>query len=281
MPRKKEALTLSVPTGTKEKLEAIALKHDILWGKNPSPSGLVVAIASGELEVGQPFSLDAVRVKALRQAIKDLIDTGHVEEAQIIMTLLLERGNLETPLRQDLLKQVGQPMEAWRVRLNQLIQDKQPFHLAYCNSQGEYLEYTVRFAKILLYEGRMYLQIWCEETADSDGIPELQHNRCFRLDNRIQSILPIGGEWRDGLDEVKVQLHFKGRLLKAYESKEEDLSNEVIGALRRVVRRVSNPFWLYREVVHYFDDCEIIAPKNLRDRFQDKLRSLSQLYDLS
>ncbi len=279
MSRKKDTITLSIPPGAKENLEKLAGQHDIFWGKTPSPSGLIAAIASGELEVGKPFTLNEIRVSALRQAIKDLIDTGHIEAAQIVMSLLLERGNLETPLRQDLLKQIDQPMEAWRIRLNQLIQNKQPFHLSYCNSQGTYLEYTVQFAKVLPYEKRMYLQIWCEETEDSNDIPELKHNRCFRLDHRIQSILPISGEWRNDLDYVKVQLHFQGGLVKAYESKDEDLSNEIIGDVRQVIRKISNPFWLFREVAKYLNDCEIIAPENLRNQFKEKLRSLFQLYE--
>ena len=45
MPRKKETITLSIPPGTKEQLEAIARQLNITWGKEPSISGLIVAIA--------------------------------------------------------------------------------------------------------------------------------------------------------------------------------------------------------------------------------------------
>src|SRR6478672_1927407 len=117
MSRKKEALTLSVPPGTKEKLEAIARRLNIFWGKSPSPSGLVVAIAEQELQVGvghEAFTLNENQVKALHRATKLLIDAGKIEEAETINTLLLNQGDLEAPLRQALLQKQTQPIQAWR-----------------------------------------------------------------------------------------------------------------------------------------------------------------------
>lgn len=220
MSRKKETITLSIPPGTKEQLEAIARRLNILWGKEPSVSGLIVAIAQQQLEVGQPFTLNSNQVKALRQAIKDLIDAGHVEDARSIIALLVDRGNLEAPLRQSLLQQVNQPIRGWRREIDELRNKQQPFHLLYGNSQGQELEYTVRYAEIRFYEKRFYLLIWCEETADVENdipdLPELWHNRCLRLD-RIKSVLEISGDWRDKLDYLKVHLHFRGWLVKAYD----------------------------------------------------------------
>ena len=54
MPRKKESITLSIPPGTKAKLEAIADRLDIRWGKSPSTSGLLVAIAQGRYTLLPP-----------------------------------------------------------------------------------------------------------------------------------------------------------------------------------------------------------------------------------
>jgi hypothetical protein len=124
MARKKETLTLSVPPGTKEKLEDIAQRLDIKWGNNPSASGLVAAIALSQLEVGQPFSLDASQVKALQKATEVLVDSGSVEEAQILLSLLVNRGNLQAPLRQSLLQKVSQPTQAWRILVDQQIARK-------------------------------------------------------------------------------------------------------------------------------------------------------------
>ncbi len=281
MARKKETITLSIPPGTKEQLEELALRLNILWGKEPSVSGLIVAIAQQQLEVGQPFTLNYEQVNALRQATKDLIDAGHVESAQTILTLLLDKGKLETPLRQSLLKQVSNSSKGWRLEIDNLRNKKQPFHLLYRNSQDQELEYTVRYAEIRFYEKSFFLVIWCEETQDvektSPLLPELWHNRCLRLD-RIVSILPMSGDWRGQLDYLKVQLHFKKGLIKAYEPKEDDLEDEIKGEVRQVVRKVVNYFWLNREVRRYGKDCVIVSPENVRDLFKQELQELYNLY---
>jgi Predicted transcriptional regulator len=277
MARKKETLTLSVPPGTKEKLEDIAQRLDIKWGNNPSASGLVAAIALSQLEVGQPFSLDASQVKALQKATEVLVDSGSVEEAQILLSLLVNRGNLQAPLRQSLLQKVSQPTQAWRILVDQQIARKQPFHVVYTNSQKQQMEYTARYAEICFYEKRFYLQIWCDQTEDSQDVPELRHNRCLRLD-RINGILPIEGEWRGSLDFIEVYLHFKGWLANAYEDKLDDLDWKVVDGVKQVVRRVVNPFWLIREVFRYGQDCEIVAPDSVRERFKQEVTKLYQLY---
>ena len=283
MMRKKETITLSIPSGTKEQLEAIARRLNIFWGKDPSVSGLIVAIAQQQFEVGQPFTLNSTQVAALQQATRVLIDSGHIQEAQILLGLLLERGNLETPLRQSLLQQIGQPSEAWRMLVEQHINNKQPFRLLYRNKQGQELEFTVRYAEICFEEKHFYLEIWCEETEDikDTDFPQLIHNRCLRLD-RIKAIIPTGGQWREeGLDYLQVHLHFQRGMVKAYEPREKDRSNEVVGEVRQVVRQVSNPFWLIREVSRYGEDCVVMAPESVRDRLKQKLLSLCKQYDLA
>lgn len=283
MARQKESLTLSVPPGTKEKLEEIARQHDILWGESPSASGLVTAIAQNQLKIVKK-SLTEPQIKALRQAVKALIDVGQIEEAKSIITLLLIQGDTEAPLRQALLQQHTQSIQGWRDRVDEFIENKQPFRLQYRNSQKQELEFTVRYAEVIFYEKRFYLQVWCEETADAlattPDLPEVAHNRCFRFD-RIESIEPISGEWRGEFDYIKVYLHLQGWLANAYEPKLEDIENTVLGEVRQVVRRVVNPFWLIREVFRYGEDCIIVSPDSVRDRFIKKLQSLNQRYGLT
>jgi len=284
MSRKKETITLSIPSGTKEQLEEIARKLRIFWGKSPSVSGLLVAIAQQVFEVGEPFVLNPPQVAALQQAIGILKDSGFIEQAQTISSLLLERGQLEYPLRQLLLQQVSQPtMEAWRILTDQFRQNQQPFHLLYGNSQSQDLSFTVRYAEIGFQEKRFYLNIWCDETEDviDPDFPELIHNRCLRLD-RIKGVVPINGQWRhQGLDFLKVYLHFYGGMVKAYEAKPNDISNEAMRDVRQVIRNVSNPFWLIREVLRYGDECVIISPEKLRSHIKRKIIALGQHYDLT
>jgi len=283
MSRKKETITLSIPSGTKEQLEEIARRLGIFWGKSPSISGLLVAIAQQEFEVGEPFTFNSTQVAALQQAVRLLQDSGFVEQAQTISSLLLERGKLEPPMRQSLLQQVShQASEAWRILIDQLRQNQQPFHLLYGNAQGEDLSFTVRYAEIAFEEKRFYLNIWCDETEDikNPDFPELIHNRCLRLD-RIKGVVPVNGHWRrDGLDSLIVYLHFLGGMVKAYEPRPNDISNQVMGDVRQVERRVSNPFWLIREVMRYGEDCVVVSPENVRSLVREKLKTLCQRYDL-
>ena len=283
MPRKKDTITLSIPPGTKEKLEAIARRLNLLWGKDPSISGLIVAIAQHAVEVGKPFTLDSNQVNALQQAIEALNDAGQIGESQTILTLLLERGNLDASIRQSLLKQASKLLQAWRSQIDEYRQKQQPFYLFYENSQGEELQYTVRYAEPRFFDKRYYLLIWCEETEDVKNLipdlPELWHNRTLIFD-RIRLIVPASGEWREGLDHLKVYLHFRGGMVKSYERREDDLEDETIGDVRQVVRRVVNEFWLIREVLRYRQDCVIVSPQSMRDRLKQELLAMCRLYDI-
>ncbi len=184
-------------------------------------------------------------------------------------------------MRQYLLKQVSDSSKGWRLEIDNLIGKNQPFHLLYRNSQNQELEYKVRYKKIRFYEKRFYLLIWCEETQDVEDdipdLPEIWHNRCLRLDT-IVSILSMGGDWQGQLDYLKVQLHFKGWLVNAYETNNDDLEDEIKGEVRQVVRQVVNCFWLNREVRRYGKGCVIVSPKNVRDRFKQELQEIYSLY---
>lgn len=242
-----------------------------------------MAIAQAQVEVGQPFNFTKVQVQSLQQATKLLVDSGNIQGAQTLIGLLLERGNLETPLRQSLLQQVSQPSQAWGILVEEHINNQQPFSLLYFNAQKQELEYIVRYAEICFEEKRFYLQIWCEEIDDIDNtdFPELSHIRCLRLD-RIKAIVPINGYWRrEGLEFIKVYLHLQGGLIKAYEPKEKDISDEIVGEMRQVVRRVVNPFWLVREVLRYGKDCVIVSPESMRDRLKQEVRLLGAKYGMN
>ena len=152
----------------------------------------------------------------------------------------------------------------------------------YENAQDQKLIFTVRCAQFGFYEKRFYLDIWCDETEDispedQKDFPELIHNRCLRLD-RIRAIVPLEGEWRDGIDFITVQLHFKGEMVNAYESRSGDVKDEIVDGTRIVTRKITNHFWLVREVLPYGDNCNVVTPESIRQRIYTKLIKLLQNY---
>jgi predicted DNA-binding transcriptional regulator YafY len=237
-----------------------------------------VAIAQRQLEIGSVITLDPGQNTAIRQAVKLLVDSGRIADAQTLALFLLEHGNLETPLRQALLEQVSHPTESWRRVIDQQIKAKQPFHLLYEDSQNKQMEFTVRYGEIRFWEKRFYLEAWCEETEGSLNLPELIHNRCFRLD-RIINVLPASGDWQDRLEYIEVHLQILGRLVKAYEPKPDDITNEVKDDARYVVRRVSNTFWFIREILRYGEECIVLSPASVQNQLISKLKRLCEHYN--
>ncbi|NCJ06622.1 WYL domain-containing protein [Synechococcales cyanobacterium C] len=277
MPRKKETLTLSVPPGTKEKLDEIAAQLGFYWGKSPSSSALIAAIAAHDIHVEAPLIISSGLREALCQAVKHLRDAGQIELAKSVITLLLTYGQLAPPLRQSLIQQVSSPTEGWRLEIEAYIQHQQPFLLLYKDAQGQALELTVRHGEICFYERRFYLQTWCDQGLQSANLPELRHNRCLRFD-RIQGVLSTQGSWRGEFDTVKVKLHFKGVLAQSYEPKPQDLSQHLENGILCVERLVVNDFWLVREVLRYGANCEILDPKAMRDLIHKELLALLETY---
>ncbi len=104
-----------------------------------------------------------------------------------------------------------------------------------------------------------------------------------RLD-RIQgdtAIYPIQKTWKPELDFIEVEFHALRQLAFAYQTqKDSDLANDWhpnLPNIRRVIRKVSSTFWLFREVRCYGPDCAIVSPATLRDRFvQDLTATLAQ-----
>jgi predicted DNA-binding transcriptional regulator YafY len=281
MSRKKDTITLSIPPGTKEKLEAIARDLQILWGKEPSISGLIVAIAQQEVAIGQQFTFTKAHVQCLEKAIKLLVDTGSLGDARILVELLLAKATLTPEHRKTLFQHVSQPEGGWRMEIDRYCEQKQPFRLLYQTPQGENQEFTIRYAEIAFHDKRFYVDAWCEEVPNTPDYPELMHNRCFRLD-RIRAILPISGEWREiGLDSLLVQLHFYRGLVKAYEFRPgiDDREEIVSDKLRRLWRRTSSPFWLLKEIRGYGKDCEVVAPESVRRQAKEDARSMLANYD--
>jgi len=282
MGRKGQAITLSITDKEKEELAELARKFAMNWGDQPNISRLIKAIASHELKIAPNHDWEKSRLDALKQGIKALIDTGQPQVASQIANLLLERSELNYPDRLELEKLTKNPQLSWRLELDNYIQRQQPFKLTYQDPSERVWIFHVYHAQINRHDNRFYLDCWCQETEGNRDLPELQHNWCLRLDRITEAaIAPQSGKWHQGLDFVKVEIHLLKGLAFAYQAKSEDIVSELLPqAVKRVVKKVSNSFWFFREIQVYGEDCIIIEPEAIRQGFAEKIRQLLAHYQL-
>ncbi|MEM9218451.1 MAG: WYL domain-containing protein [Cyanobacteria bacterium P01_F01_bin.150] len=284
MSRKGKSITLSVSERDKAELETLALEFGMTWGDRPNISKLVEAIARKRLTIASNHDWSEQRITSLNKARNSLIDAGQIDDAVAIAHLLLERSELTLPVRQDLEQFVAKPAPAWRLEVERHIKKQQPFQLTYQDATERTWQFTIRHAEIAPHGTRQYLDCWCEETTGNQDLPELTHNWCLRLDRIADAaIMSIGGKWRDRLDTIDVEIHLHGRLAFAYESKTtKDVVNRWLPdapQTRQVVRRVSNTFWLIRELLPYGQYCEVISPGSVKVKIADEIRLMAKRYE--
>jgi hypothetical protein len=282
MSRKGKSITLSLQERDKEQLQAIATELGITWGDKPNISKLLEAIARRQLLVLPNNDWTTERIIALNQARVTLIDTGQIEAAQEIARLLLDRSELSIPLRQEVQNFIDSPTPLWRQEIDRYILRNQSFQLNYRDAAERIWTFTIRYARITPYENRQYLECWCQETEGSREIATLAHNWCLRLDRITDAMIaPLKLNWKPFLDTVEVELHLFGGLAFAYNRKQEDVADEWLvepQRLRRIVRPVSNTFWLIRDVLRYGADCVVVSPEDVRDRLRQEAIALAHLY---
>ena len=75
MSRKQESITLSLTPEHKAELEKISLEFGCLWGDKPNISGLMKAIADGELLLSRSGKPDKKERKLIKDAIASIQDT--------------------------------------------------------------------------------------------------------------------------------------------------------------------------------------------------------------
>jgi WYL domain len=284
MTRTGSAITLSLQERDKEALQQIALDLGITWGDKPNISKLIEAIARRQLLVLPNDNWTDARITALDAARKILLDNGKDQASRIIAELLVSRSEIKIPLRSELESFLTQPKPTWRKIIDQYIASNKPFELAYRDAADRAITFNVRYAIIESIEKRQYLQCWCEESAENEDLPPLNHNWTLRLD-RISdaAISPLKGKWYKGLENIPVTLHLHNRLAFAYEAKPNDLENDwhpEQSKVRRVVRSVPSTFWLFREVFPYGADCEVVSPPEVVAMFREKVDKLSDRYRL-
>ena len=282
MGRKGESITLSISDRNKSQLEELALELGMKWGDRPNISKLVEAIACKQIQISKNNDWSSDRLEALNRTLGLLIDYGEIHLAKAIANLLIERSEITSPLRRDIERFLDKPPEIWRQVLDRYIKQNQPFRLIYRDAAEHPHEFSIYYAKISPHDKRLYLDCWCAETTGSDDIEALRHNRCLRID-RIPAeaaITPIQGKWRSQLAQVTVTFQLSGKLAFAYKPKKDDIDDIWLHdyPIRQISRTVNSTFWFYREIMPYAEDCEIIEPNDVREKFKEKVRSLYAKY---
>jgi hypothetical protein len=284
MGRRGQSITLSLSESDKAQLEVLATEFGMTWGDRPNISKLVEAIARKHLTIAPNHDWTQERINTLNQARSTLMDVGRIEDALAIATLLLERGELTIPLRTELEQFMARPATALRLNIDHYIRRNQPFQLSYQDAAENIFHFHIYYASIVPHDERQYLDCWCEETNGDRNLPELEHNRCLRLDRITDAaITPIQGTWREeGLGTLAVEMHLHRGLAFAYRSKTtQDIENDWhpdLPQVRRVRRKITSPFWFTRDVLRYGKDCEVISPDSVRDRIKQEIQALYEFY---
>jgi hypothetical protein len=284
MGRKGDSITLSISDRDKTTLEQIALELGMMWGDRPNISKLVEAIARKQIQIAHNNDWSQERIGMLDRICNYLIDEGQIELARAIASLLCERSELTNPLRRDIENFLEQHPIPWRQTLDRYIHQQNPFKLLYRDAAENSWSFTIRHAAIVTHDRRQYLDCWCEESKGNLDIDELKHNRSLRLDRIPEAaITNAAGKWRSQLDKISVTIHLLGGLAFAYKAKPNDREDEWLSdrPVRQVVREINSTFWFMREILPYGEDCIIMAPDSVREKFMEKLRSLCQNYNIT
>lgn len=283
MPHKRSSITLSISDHEKAQLEQLALAFDQTWGEKPNVSKLLKAIARGKLRLAANHDWSRDRINTLSRILGWLKDTGQLLEALELAHLLLERSELNDPLRYEIQAWVDKPSMPWRLDLERCIRLQRPFRLIYQDAADRLWTFTVRHAVIERHEDRQYLDCWCDETEGNQDIEALQHNWSLRLDRIPEEavISRVEGCWQPELSHIHVEFHLLRGLAFGYRSKTKaDLEVTWVSdkQIKRVVRLIHNTFWFFREMRRYGADCILIGPGEVRDRFVQDAMAMAMHY---
>ena len=285
MGRKGESITLSLKDYEKQALEELAREYGLMWGDRPNISKLLKAIAKRELLIAPNHNWSKNKLDILNRVRKILVDIGKVDEAKLIAQILCDRSEINDPLRREIENFLDHEVPAWRQKIDNLIKRQQSFKLVYKDASEHLFQFTVLYARVEFREKRYYLLCRCEETEGNQDVEELKHNWTLRLDRIVEAeVTKIDRKWKNDLQQIPLEFHLFDKLIFNYERKPEDIEvGEIEGEppFKKVIRNVDNTFWIFREIVQYWENCVIISPETVRQKFiTEKLQLINRKYNL-
>jgi predicted DNA-binding transcriptional regulator YafY len=283
MAPKRSSFNLSIADHEKARLEELALEFDQTWGDKPNVSKLIKAIARGKLRIATNHDWSRDRIDILNRILGWLKDNGQLDAALELAHLLLERSELSAPLRHEIQTWVDQPGAPWHLELDRYIHLQRPFRLIYQDAADRLWNFTVRHATLERHEDRQYLDCWCDETEGNRDIEALSHNWSLRLDRIPEEavISRADGPWKPELSYVEVEFHLLHGLAFGYRSKTRaDVAVDWLPdqQIKRIIRRIHNTFWFFREVRRYGADCIVLGPEEVRQRFAKDTLAMAAHY---
>ena len=270
-----------------DNLSAIAEKWVFFHQGQANPSGLIQAIADGDLVLTEAVDWSFQEQEAIYQLLVIGRESGYWEAVEEIGRLALAQRNLAPSLRSSISEIVKKARLPILEVLQQLIQNQQPFKIAYNNSAGEDEIFTCTYAHLEAIERHRYLVVRVTEQNEKSEHPDLAFNRCFRLD-RIVAVQPeLGFKWSE-LNYIEVAFWLYGSWTSKYEPKIADVEPNLIDwinsplesgeTIRQVRWRVWSIFWFLREVMRY-GEMQIISPNAVREVHIQKLLQPLKYYD--
>jgi hypothetical protein len=238
---------------------------------------LIEAIATEEIPLGEKMSVPVQ--EALLRVLNEAVSNGLTEDTQLISEWLAINTGANSAISVEA-QRLAKLENDWVRQVKELIRDRRPFQVV--TPRGSYSVLWAEFWVPTEGQRRRQLLTWCEES--SSELPELTHNRTFKLNRQDVTIVPLSNKaWRyQGIDTINAIIELRGSLARTYQPRPEDVWEEIIQidnqVIRRVTKKIWSTFWLFQSVSRYWSDCVILAPNSMREHFLADLEKTMKLY---
>ncbi|MGO9779474.1 MAG: helix-turn-helix transcriptional regulator [Streptosporangiaceae bacterium] len=253
-----------------------------------SYEGGEIVVSQAE-SIGRPLRLAVDEASALLVALRMLADVPGLEDrsalSRLIAKLETAAGAAAAPSAQVAV-QVDKPAgDAAIARIREALTRKRRVHLSYyVPGRDEATERDVDPMRLLVVDGRAYLEGWCRR---AEGVRLFRLDRILGLDvldvpasvpEEAQPVDVDQGLFRPSADDVHVTLEVSaaGRWVAEYYPCES--AEELPDGWLRVRLRTPDTRWVRRLALRLGDDGRIIAPEELRAQIRDDATAALSAY---
>jgi hypothetical protein len=239
---------------------------------------LIEAIATEEIPLGEKMSVPVQ--EALLRVLNEAVSNGLTEDTQLISEWLAINTGANSAISVEA-QRLAKLENDWVRQVKELIRDRCPFQII--TPRGSYSVLWAEFWVPTEGQRRRQLLTWCEESSSGE-LPELAHNRTFKLNRQDVTVVPLVDKvWRyQGIDTINAVIELRGSLARTYQPRPEDVWEEIVQVdnqvIRQVTKKIWSSFWLFQGVSRYGSDCIIREPMPLRQAFLSELKKTVEFY---